>query len=168
MMYIEREDDAVILRDLPVWVVDTLLCLPEWIESDNPAVRDRLLPKAYLDDEADKEWRDSLGSSLEHLFATRTQIVSKDLRNLEISSGPTAPGDEAFAAQTLFQVRIPGPHVSAWVSTLQAGTHALFILEGLTSEDVSREIPSTDDPEKQVSMLRLAVLQEILVNLLGE
>ena len=66
MMYIEREEEAVVLRDLPVWVVDTLLCLPEWIESDNPAVRERLLPKAYLDEEEDKEWRDALGSSLEH------------------------------------------------------------------------------------------------------
>jgi len=168
MMYIEREEEAVVLRDLPVWVVDTLLCLPEWIESDNPAVRERLLPKAYLDEEEDKEWRDALGSSLEHLFASRTEIVSKDLRDLTISSGSTPPGEEAFANQTLFDVRIPGPHISAWVSTLQAGTHALFILEGLTEEDVAREVPSTEDPEKQVSMLRLAVLQEILVHLLGE
>ena len=168
MMYIEREDDAVILRDLPVWVVDTLLCLPEWIESDNPEVRERLLPKAYLDEEEDKEWRDALGSSLEHLVSSRTEIVSKDLRDLTISAGPTTPGEEAFATQTLFEVRIPGPHISAWISTLQAGTRALFILEGLTAEDVSREIPSNEDPEKQVSMLRLAVLQEILVHLLGE
>lgn len=168
MMYIEREDDAVVLRDLPVWVVDTLLCLPEWIESDHPSVRERLLPKAYLDDAEDKEWRDTLGSSLEHLFVSRTKLVSKDLRNLEACVGPTSPGEDAFDAQTLFQVRIPGPHISAWISTLQAGTHALFILEGLTAGDVAREIPSTDDPEKQVSMLRLAVLQEILVHLLGE
>ena len=168
MMYIEREDDAVILRDVPAWVVDTLLCLPEWIESDNPAVRERLLPKAYVDEEEDREWRDALGSSLEHLFASRTQIVSKDLKNLTISAGSTPEGEETIAAQTLFDVRIPGPHVSAWVSTLQAGTHALFILEGLTAEDVSREVAPNEDPEKQVSMLRLAILQEILVHLLGE
>lgn len=167
-MYIEREDDTVILRDLPVWVVDTLLCLPEWIESDNPAVRDRLLPKAYLTEDEDQEWRNALGSSLEHLFASRTEIVRSDLRNLEISAGPVTDSQEAFVNQTLFLVRIPGPHVSAWVSTLQAGTHALFILEGLTAEDVAQEVPTTDDPEKQVSMLRLSILQEILVNLLGE
>jgi hypothetical protein len=167
-MYIEREDDAVILRDLPVWVVDTLLCLPEWIESDNPAVRERLLPKAYLDDAEDQEWRDALGSSLEYLFASRTEIVRKDLHNLEISSGPSSDSDEAFVNKTLFRVLIPGPHISAWVSTLQAGTHALFILEGLTAEDVAQEVSTTDDPDKQVSMLRLSILQEILINLLGE
>ena len=65
-MFIEKEDDGIWLRDMPMWVVDTLLCLADWIESDNPDVQARLLPKAYEDDERDKEWRAALGDSLEH------------------------------------------------------------------------------------------------------
>ena len=53
-------------------------------------------------------------------------------------------------------------------STLQAGTHALFILEGLTAEDLAEDIESTSDPDKQVSMMRLSVLQEILVRMIDD
>ena len=171
-MHIEKEEDGVWLRELPVWVVDTLLGLPGWIESDTEAVRARLLPHAYEVEEQDREWRDALGSSLEHLFASRTEILRKDLEQMEVEVGSfEQTGDEdedelRFVTQTLFHVWIPAPHVSAWVSTLQAGTHALFILEGLTAEDVSREHVGEVEPEKQVSMMRLAVLQEILVRLL--
>jgi hypothetical protein len=169
-MFIERDDDRVWLRELPVWVVDTLLCLPDWIESDDPKVRKRLMPKAYLDDEQDREWRAALGSSLEHLVATRTEIVRKDLGAMEVCI-PDELDEEGgyelqFATQTTFDVPIPASHVPAWVSTLQAGTHALFILEGLTADDLSQDSVHEIAAEKQVSMLRLSVLQEILVHLL--
>ena len=173
-MFIEREDEGVWVRDMPMWVVDTLLCLPEWIESDNPDVRARLLPKAYEDEERDREWREALGSSLEHLFAKRTEIVRGDLQKLEIvapdfePSGDVAGDEERLTQQTLFSVWIPGTHVSAWVSTLQAGTHAMFILDGLTAEDVARDADAEMVPDKQISIVRLAILQEILVHLLGD
>ena len=69
-------------------------------------------------------------------------------------------------------MRIPGPHLSAWISTLQAGTHAIFILEGLTPEDVDhdfdQDVDSTLEPDKQVALIRLSILQEILVRLLDD
>ena len=65
-------------------------------------------------------------------------------------------------------VFLPAAHVSAWVSTLQAGTHALFILEGLSPEDLDGELDLTADPEKQISMMRLSILQEILVRLIDD
>ena len=173
-MYIDREEDGVWIRDVPMWVVDTLLCLPEWIESDDPGVRGRLSPRAYEDEEMDEEWRDALGSSLEHLFASRTAIVRGDLQKMELTvsdinlTGDPELDEVRIASQTLFRVWIPAAHVSAWVSTLQAGTHAIFILEGLTAEDVSHESYTEVAPEKQVPMLRLSVLQEILVHLLDD
>lgn len=175
-MYLEREDDGVWLRSMPMWVVDTLLCLPGWIESDNPDVMARLLPKAYEDEEQDREWRDALGSSLEHLVAKRTEILRSDLQKLEIEipipdpdAEPHPEDDEGhLTEQTLFNVWIPGEHVSAWISTLQAGTHAIFILEGLTAEDLASETDPSTDPNKQISIVRLAILQEILVRLLED
>ena len=102
-MFIEREEDGVWLRDLPIWVVDTLLCLPEWIESDSEDVQARLLPRAYEDDELDKEWRDALGSTLEHLFAKRTEIVGFDLvevnPQLDVGTGMTS----YLAAHTILE-----------------------------------------------------------------
>ncbi len=173
-MFIEKEDDGVWLRDMPMWVVDTLLCLPDWIESENPDVQARLLPKAYEDDEWDKEWRAALGESLEHLIATRTEIVKGDLQELQLISPDFAPsGDpeddqERLGMQSLFHVWIPAPHLSAWISTLQAGTHAIFILEGLTAEDVERDVDSTTELDKHVALIRLSILQEILVRLLDD
>ena len=84
------------------------------------------------------------------------------------SADDIAADEHMFVAQTLFCVKIPAEHLSAWVNTLQAGTHALFILEGLTAADVSQQSLTHVEPEKQVSMLRLSILQEILVNLLDE
>ena len=171
-MYLQRETDGVWLHELPVWVVDTLLCLPEWIESDHPDVRKRLLPQAYQDPQQDAEWREALGDSLEHLFASRTEIVRGDLKKLEVRPPELDPDadpedlDLDLASQTLFSVWIPAAHVAAWVSTLQAGTHALFILEGLSEEDLDGDPETIAEPEKQVSMLRLSVLQEILVRLI--
>jgi hypothetical protein len=173
-MHIEREDEGVWLQEMPMWVVDTLLCLPEWIESDNPDVRARLLPKAYEDEQEDKEWREALGSSLEHLVAKRTEIVRGDLQSLEIvtpdfePTGDIEEDEKRLSHQTLFNVWIPAAHVSAWISTLQAGTHAIFILDGLTAEDVDHEVDDDLDPEKQISIVRLSILQEILVRLLED
>lgn len=177
-MFIDRREDGIQLRAVPAWVVDTLMCLPDWVESDHPDVRARLMPKAYEDEEQDKEWREALGHSLEHLVSSRTEILRKDLKSMTVEADSLPPVDddkdaepieETFALQTLFSVFIPAAHLPAWISTLQAGTHALFILEGLTKQEVNSD-PQFDQlpPEKQVAMLRLNTLQEILVSLLED
>ena len=84
------------------------------------------------------------------------------------SSGVPEEDEERLGIQTLFHVWIPAPHLSAWISTLQAGTHAVFILEGLTPDDVDRDVDSTIEPDKQVALIRLSILQEILVRLLDD
>ena len=176
-MFIDRKEDGVWLRDMPMWVVDTLLTLPEWIESDNPDVRKRLMPKAYQDEEQDREWRDALGSSLEHLVARRTEIIRGDMQGLQIADGVADPeelpeelpeDEETFVEQTLFEVFVPAAHMSAWISCLQAGTHAIFILEGLTESDLSQEDAGDMPPEKHISLVRLSILQEILVRMLDD
>lgn len=171
-MYVSKEEDGIWLRALPVWVMDTLMRLSDWVQSDDPRVLSRLRPNAYEDAEQDREWRDALGSSLEHLVATRSEIVNGDLRKMEVCAGQTddeeeEDGSAAFAEGPLFNVWIPGAHVAAWADLLQAGTHALFILDGLTHEDVERGLEEVSiDPEKRVAMLRLSILQEILVRII--
>ncbi len=169
-MFIDHQNEGVWVRDMPMWVVDTLLTLPEWIESDHPGVRRRLMPKAYQDEAQDQEWRDALGASLEHLVAKRTEIVRGDMQQVQITADPEVDDDEldeeTFVDQTLFEVWIPAAHVSAWVSSLQAGAHAIFIIEGLTEADLSQEAAGEILPEKHISLVRLSILQEILVRLL--
>ena len=173
-MYVSKDEDGIWLRELPVWVMDTLLSLSQWVQSDDPRVLARLLPNAYEDAEQDREWRDALGASLEHLVASRSEIVDGDLRQMEVCTGggedeEQEAGSEGFAEGPLFNVWIPGSHVSAWTDLLQAGTHALFILDGLTHEDVERGLEDVSAaPEKRVAMLRLSILQEILVRIIED
>ena len=61
-----------------------------------------------------------------------------------------------------FRLRIPGKHLSAWLASLQAATHIIVLLEGLTEDHVGRDPWQEGDPEKQHAMLRLLILQELL------
>ncbi|MCA8957973.1 MAG: hypothetical protein KDC87_18000 [Planctomycetes bacterium] len=174
-MILAKVADGVWLYEMPAFVADTLLSLPDWVESDDPEVRKRLLPDAYADPEEDRAWRAALGSSLEHLFATRTAIVRGDLKNLRVhAEGEGWEADEDADPEPFtpdrarFSVFIPAAHLSAWVSTLQAGTHALFILEGLSAEDLGDELDEIEDDDRKVSLVRLSVLQEILVRLIED
>ena len=62
-MILAKVADGVWLYEMPAFVADTLLSLPDWVESDDPEVRKRLLPDAYADPEEDRAWRAALGSS---------------------------------------------------------------------------------------------------------
>ena len=144
-MFIERVDEDTWIRCMPVWVVDTLIRLPDWLESDTPEVKERLLPPAYADPEAEQEWRQHITPDLEYLFQHRTEIVRKDLAGLQID---LPPGDTDGAEPDLdldpsdgvtFTLKIPGKHLSAWLASLQAGSHTVFLVEELDEQDIGKD-----------------------------
>jgi hypothetical protein len=154
-MHIRRREGALWVVAIPPFVADTLRQLPEWIASADPAVQERLLPPAYKDERAQSEWRRFAHPELEHLFQSRGEILRQDLAGLR-------KGILGGAA-----LRIPTQHVSAWLSALNAGRHALFILRGVDPSDVGRDLGLVDDPEKAEAILRMEVLawvQQLLID----
>jgi len=175
-MFVDRVGDDTWIRCMPVWVVDTLFRLPDWLQTEAPGVRERLLPRAYSeDDEAEAEWRRHITPDLEHLFQGRSEIIRKDLAGLQIDM-PTGPGNAADVGQldldgsegVTFSLKIPNTHLSAWLTSLQAGTHTVFLLEDLDEQDVGKDPREETDADRQLAMMQLLVMQELLAMLCGD
>ncbi|MBK8977949.1 MAG: hypothetical protein IPM29_18740 [Planctomycetes bacterium] len=155
MKWTVQADGTVVLAELSMLVADTLIRVPELLESDDPRVRGRLLPATFDSDEDDAQWRRLVHPELEHLFASRAAIVREDLRSL----GDPQP-DDGLA------IRIPTQHRSAWIAALNGASHALFQLHGLTPADVEREIGTLGRPEKDLALLRIHVIGAVVALLL--
>jgi len=154
-MHVRRDrDGTLLLAGLAPLVADTLLKLPQWIASADPALRERLLPRAYQDERAEKEWERLAHPELEHLFQSRGEILRQDLARMK------------RGRLGRMMLKIPETHVSAWLSALNAGRHALYILHEVDPSDVGRDLAAVDDPEQAEAILRMEILawvQQILI-----
>ena len=146
-MHAWRDQDGTLrLSGMPPMVVDTLRKLPDWIESTEPAVRERLLPPAYNDEAAEREWQRLAHPELEHLFQSRVEIVRQDLAKIK----------RRRMGRTM--LTIPQTHISAWLSALNAGRHALFILHQVDPSNVGRDLSPISDPPQTEAILRMEIL----------
>ena len=125
---------------------DTLLHVPEWLESDDPAVKDRLLPGGSSDPEADAAWRKFGTPELVRLFLSHREIMKKDLASLE------PQGKKGF------RLKIPRGHENAWLAALNAARHALFLLRKIDPRDLNRDIESIEDDARREALVRLSIL----------
>jgi len=149
-----HRDGSLWLAGMPPFVADTLRQLPEWIASADPGVRERLLPPAYTDERAESEWQRLARPELEHLFKSRGEILREDLAGMR----------KGMLGGTM--LKIPETHLSAWLSALNAGRHALFILHEVDPGDVGRDLAAVDDPEQAEALLRMEILawvQQLLI-----
>jgi hypothetical protein len=154
MHVLRDQDGTLVLSGVPILVADTLHKLPDWIASADPAVRERLLPRAYRDQRQEEEWERLAHPELKHLFQSRTEIVRDDLARMK------------RGRVGRIVLKIPATHVSAWLSALNAGRHALFILHQVDPGDVGRDLRAIDDPVRAEALLRmelLAWMQQILI-----
>lgn len=140
-------------RDGDLWVdamaavcADTLLHVPDWLASPDPAVRDRLLPGGSSDPEADSAWRKFGTPEIARLFLSHREIMKKDLETLE------PQGKKGF------RLKIARGHESAWLAGLNAARHALFILKKIDPSDLNREIESVEDDARREALIRLSIL----------
>ena len=141
-------------RDIPRICVDLLRTLPELLASDDPAVCDRLLPRAYEDDELEQEWRRVGAPELEHLFASRTRLIARDLASLSRERDGT------------WSLTMDSRHENAWLSGLNAARHILYILYGLDPRDMERDPEELEDPDQAMALFRiqlLAWMQELML-----
>ena len=145
-MRIERDVEGNMqIRELTLICADTLHRLPEYLESEDPAVRKRLLPQAYDDEDDEEQWRKFGASELEHLFVSHIEIVRKDLAGMQGEGrGPSVSisgdgDDEVRIVHATYRLSIPARHKAAWLSALNGGSHSIFIQHGLAPDDMGRE-----------------------------
>ncbi len=142
------------LEGLPPLCEQVLAQVPGLLETSDPAVRARLLPKAYDDLEDEAQWRQLSTPELEHLILSRVEIMRKDLASLERGRGGG------------LILRIGRGHESAWLSGLNAARLSLFIQHGLTPSDMNRGLDEVADDGKLQPLVQisiLAFLQQLLI-----
>ena len=157
-MMVLRVDDAgdLTVDGISPLHADTLLQIPAWLQSTDPRVRERLLPEVYEDAEREEEWRKYATPELEHLFASRADLLVQDLQTLKPSDSVT------------FRMTIPKTHIAAWISSLNAARLAVFALHELEAEDMEVDPTEIEDFEKELALVRihiLALMQEMLLEL---
>ncbi len=133
---------------------ESLLQIPGLLRSEDPRVRARLLPETFSDPEEEKQWRRFGADELEHLFASRVELIEQDLRGIEQDG------------ESSFRLAIEGRHRSAWLSGLNAARLTLFILHELAEDDIDKEPGLIGDLDKDMALLRihlLAYMQEMMI-----
>ena len=151
---LDQVGDFLIQEMEPV-CVDTLFRLPSFLESDDPKVRERLLPATYTDPEEEAGWRRHSTPELEYLFASNVEIVREDLKSIEVDG------------VDLYKFTIPSKHKTAWLSALNAGRLAIFVVNDMVAGDMEIDIGQAGDRVKDLALLRihiLAFLQESLLS----
>ena len=154
MRLLRDKDGNLQVKDLAPLHADTLLRIPEWLRSDDPRVRDRLLPPAYEDDDLQDEWCQLVGGELEHLFKSRCELVEQDLQEMTVDD------------DLVFSLPIPREHCAAWLSALNAARLALFAMHDLEAEDMEVDLADIEDGDKELVVLRIhimAFLQEMMI-----
>jgi uncharacterized protein DUF2017 len=144
-----------LIEGIDEFTADTLKRVPGWLESTDPAVRDRLLPTVYQDADEEAAWRRHGVPELEHLFVSRLELVKKDLAGMEAARGAT------------YRLRIPAEHATAWLSALNAARLTIFLLHRLTEADMKARLEDLHDPTKLEPLIRinvLAYLQHLLLH----
>jgi hypothetical protein len=141
-------------RDVPGICARAIESIPGLLESDDPRVRDRMLPRTHDNDEEEAEWRRIGAPELEHLFAARSKLIAKDLGSLRRRRDGT------------FRLTIDTRHESAWLSGLNLARHSLFILNELEPDDMERDPDVVENEGKALALYQIhlfAWMQELLI-----
>ena len=156
-MWAARAEQGYVFGDLTKSALETLKGVPMLLESNDPRVRDRLLPETCEDAEDERQWRDHAVPELERLFQSRAQVVRRDLSTIR-----------QIPESGLSVLLIPDEHVNAWLAALNAARLALFVLNDMTAEHLEEEGFLSGTPKQQEAALRISLLAEIQAVMLGE
>ena len=156
-MWAARAEEGYVFGDLTKSAIETLKGVPMLLESNDPRVRDRLLPETCDDEDDEQQWRDHAVPELERLFQSRAQVVRRDLATIK-----QLPESE------LSVLLIPDEHVNAWLAALNAARLALFALNDMTAAHLEEEGFLTGTPKQQEAALRISLLAEMQAVMLGE
>jgi len=150
-MWVVRDEDGNLwFGGLTPFCADTLAEIPEILESQDPRVQDRLMPKTYEEPEEEDGWRRYSTPELERLFASRTQLVRRDLETLR-----QVPDTDAWF------LSIQTGHENAWLAALNAVRLALFALHDLDAADMERDPDELECEETADALLKIHFLAEV-------
>lgn len=156
-MWVARVDEGYVFGGLLPHSVETLTGVPMLLESTDPRVRERLLPDASDEPEAQEHWQQHAVPELERLFLSRAQLVRRDLATMK-----KVPKSDT---QILL---IPDKHQNAWLAALNAARLALFVLNDLEAAHLEAEGFGRATPKQQEALLRIHLLAEMQSVLLGD
>ena len=156
-MWAGRVDEGYVFGGLSATCVDTLKGVPMLIESNDDRVRERLLPETCVEHGDEQHWREHAVPELERLFASRAQLVRRDLAGMR----KLGKSDSQL-------LLIPNSHVNAWLAALNAARLALFVLNDLEAKHLDVDGFAIATQKQQEAMLRIHVLAEMQSVLLGD
>lgn len=128
MKLVRQEDGQLLVSGISKRCAEALRQLPEWLRGENESASTLRL-RVYRDEQDEREWRRHGVPEIEHLFATRSQLLLRDLATL----CPAGAGT--------YRLRIANRHTNAWFSSLNLAAHVLFEQHGLSEADMELDVP---------------------------
>ena len=132
-------DGGIRLEELAPWFVSALLELPALLAPrQNGSVDRRLCPDPTVDNDLNEDWERFVRPELFALLASSREIVLRDLGSLQAADPETPIGP--------WTLTIPGEHLKAWMSALNAARLTIAELFRISEEDMREGDDGEDDP----------------------
>jgi hypothetical protein len=131
--------------------------LPVLLADGAPGIAGRLCSNPFRTEDEAEEWDRNSAPELRHLFASARSIVLEDLEGLEREPD----------ALERFRLRIPGEHITAWLSALAAARVALGESHEVNADDMSAPPPTAPESGREYAILLIQLLgwlQAVLID----
>jgi hypothetical protein len=152
------EGDVRLSGLAPVYV-HVLHEVPEILESQDGAVKARIYPMPCDDARMREDWQRLVHPDLFALVASAREVVREDLKRLVARENPPF-----FPT---WDLTIPGAHVQAWLSALNAARLALGALHRIEEGDMDDWFGLPELDERGVAIVKihyLGWLQQVLLD----
>ena len=156
-MWAARVADGYVFGGMTAECAATLEGVPLLLESTDPRVTERIYPETCAVEEDEQHWRDHAVPELERLFASRCQLVRRDLAAMK-KVNPT--GGHVLV--------VPDVHVNAWLAALNAARLALYALNDLTPAWMAGKETDKASAKQLEALGRIHLLAEVQAVLLGD
>ena len=149
------EEGALDLEEIPPFLFGLLQAVPLGAASKDPRVESRFYPDPALDDLLVEDWKTLVHPELQETFLSAREVVLADLR-------------ETSEAEGKFSMKIPRPHMDAWLSTLNQVRLAIAEENHFGENDLAEEIVSDSSDPRSIALFQISFygfLQECLVKM---
>lgn len=150
-----NEEGALVLKEIPPFLLDLLQSVPRCASSSDPRVERRFFPAPSEDDLLVEDWKSLVHPGLEETFLAAREVVLSDLRGISEMEGE-------------FAMEIPQNHLDAWLNTLNQARFAIAEENRFQERDLAEEVaPNPSDP-RSIALFQISFygfLQECLVKM---